>query len=49
MSKIADGFVETLEWFSRLDASFAFLLTLPFLVVFAGFLSECFSRRRAGH
>jgi hypothetical protein len=38
---------ETIQWFISLEPSFAFLLALPFLVGFAGFLGEYLRQRRA--
>ena len=37
---------ELIHWILSLDSQFAFLLALPFIVVFAGFVSE-FLRRRS--
>ena len=38
---------EFVQWLLSLDANFAFLLALPFVVGFAGLLSEHLRRRRA--
>jgi hypothetical protein len=44
---------ELAQWLISLDPSFAFLLALPFLVGFAGLLSEylrqCRTRSSSGH
>ena len=39
---------ELIDWILSLDSQFAFLLALPFLVVFAGFISEFLRRPRNG-
>jgi hypothetical protein len=36
---------ELVQWFSSLDRGFAFLLSIPVLVVVAGFASHLFLRR----
>ena len=38
-------FPELVEWILGLDRRFAFLLSLPFLVAFAGLLSEAARQR----
>ncbi len=40
-------FPELVEWILGLDRQFAFLLSLPFLVAFAGLLSEAVRQRRS--
>lgn len=37
------------QWLGSLDAPFAFLLALPFLVASVGLISLLFKKRRAGH
>jgi hypothetical protein len=39
-------FPELVEWILGLDRQFAFLLSLPFVVAFAGLLSEAVRQRR---
>ena len=38
-------FAELVDWILSLDRQFAFLLSLPFLVAFAGLLSEAVRQR----
>ena len=42
---MAHWFSELWQWLGSLDASFAFLLALPFLVALAGLASLFFERR----
>ena len=42
-------FPELVEWILGLDRQFAFLLSLPFLVAFAGLLSEGVRQRKSRH
>ena len=46
-SEIRNQISELIQWINSLDASFAFLLALPFLVALAGLLAEFVRQRRA--
>ena len=46
-AEVGGAIGELIQWLLSLDPSFAFLLALPFVVGFAGFLSEHLRRRRA--
>ena len=46
MARLIEGVTSTWDWLVSLPPDFAFLLSLPFLVVLAGFLAQLGRDRR---